>query len=314
VIPHNEIMIGPRALDILRQEMRGEVYSVYRDSFYCLFPGRQVLLLHAAAYGVIPFGVAVPGLRNFLAERRLTKGMGVLCRDLQLQVPELELTLSLGEFGQSPGSADEHGALASEAVILEHVRDAAAFLREKAGTKGLAGLVDVIDDLFAGAVSDKVAALNPFCRISYKRLSSLFSGMSGDDRQTITSSLDGLMGLGVGLTPSMDDVLVGLLCSLHYMKQHTPYTVKGLACLQETIASRSHLKTSLISAAYLTSAARGESYTIIDDVVRALLGDSSRTDLDGPFSRLLTVGSSSGAEMLLGIVLAFRLVFGPAHP
>ena len=64
-------------------------------------------------------------------------------------------------------------------------------------------------------------------------------------------------------------------------------------------------RTNVISAAILKAVADGGRFEIMDDGLRGLTGDAE----DGT-QRLLAIGSSSGSEMLLGITIAAKLIYG----
>lgn len=306
-------MIGSQALNILKQDLKGEIYSVHSNySFYCLFASGQLLLFHEDIYGIIPFGIAIPGLRHFLVDKKLEKGMGVVCHDLQFYVSEINLLISLEKRETLPNRKKESNEFALEAGILSNLNIATEFLMEKGSKEGLGGLLYILNDLLAGSVEgDKIKALNPFCKSCYKQLICLFAGMAENNYQNMKKSLDGLLGLGIGLTPSMDDLLVGFLCTLCYIRKNMSYTLNGLDTLQALVLSLSHLKTSLISATFLKCAAQGESYTIIDNVIQTILHSSFQNDSNSSFNQLLAVGNNSGKEIFLGIILALRLIFKP---
>ncbi len=306
---NSEVMIGTQALNILTRDLKGKIYSVHSNSFYCVFTDEQILLIHEGNYGIIPFGIAINGLNHFLAEKKLKRSMAVVCHNSNFYVPEINFVLYLSKRGPLPSRAGENSDIVSATVVLSNLHYAINFLMHNGSKAGLGGLVYIIDDLLSGSFEEEIKNLNYFCRICYKHLSCLLVGIAEDDYQNIGDSLERLMGLGPGLTPSMDDILVGLVCTLWYVRRNMSYKIKGLSSLGKLVLSRSNLKTSLISAAYLKSAAQGENFTLIDNVIQAILNSSLRENLSSSFNQLIAVGSNSGTEMFLGIILALRLVF-----
>lgn len=107
-----------------------------------------------------------------------------------------------------------------------------------------------------------------------------------------------LLGCGPGLTPSGDDVLVGVLVMLHAAGRHD--AARLLAGAVTTEAPR---RTSRISAAHLVAASRGEAVEPVHDVVQALLAGEPAACATS-VKRLLAYGHSSGADALRGMVLA----------
>ena len=107
----------------------------------------------------------------------------------------------------------------------------------------------------------------------------------------------GLMGLGVGLTPSGDDYLVGLLAGMEATDDPPRH---GLAAV---IAGHAPLRTTAIGAAALGQASRGAFAERLHDVLVALA--RGRLDqLAAPIERAMTYGATSGSDTLVGLFAA----------
>lgn len=144
-------------------------------------------------------------------------------------------------------------------------------------------------------------ALDGPCCSAWLALQHLFGGLTRQNRADVNQGVLGLLGLGVGLTPSGDDVLLGLMCLLR--------SIPGLAdagrLLAEALAMHSRRRTNLVSSTYLAHAARGEFSERLRRFVDALIG--------GPWSALgssleetLDWGHLSGQETVLGVLLGIE--------
>lgn len=126
----------------------------------------------------------------------------------------------------------------------------------------------------------------------------LMHAIRAEDGTALFRCLEHLIGLGPGLTPSMDDWLLGLL---YYWEHNRVKMFEGsLYLLRQGLRKLSPGRTTDISAAFLTAAAEGYAFEILD---RALAGNFA-ADTDG----ILCVGSSSGADILTGMVCAAELL------
>ena len=109
-----------------------------------------------------------------------------------------------------------------------------------------------------------------------------------------------LVGLGPGLTPSGDDMLVGALIALHAL---------GLRDLRHAIWSAIApvvaIQTNQISKAHLSAAAEGQCSAALSDIVAALMCGSVR-DLTPALRNITTVGHCSGWDALAGAVVVLR--------
>ena len=164
------------------------------------------------------------------------------------------------------------------------------------------GLVPLADALCLGAAPEKGIAANPFCAKAYGPLARLRDGLAHNDVEAVPAEVKSLLGLGIGLTPSADDVLCGMTYTLlHGARKLTAADVEFVNAVRRYAPER----TNLISAAILKAVTDGGRFEMMDNVLRGLTGAGE----DGA-QRLLTIGSSSGSEMLLGITIAAKLIHG----
>lgn len=106
-----------------------------------------------------------------------------------------------------------------------------------------------------------------------------------------------LIGRGPGLTPSGDDMLTGMIAVLHAC---------GIFTQQPSFLppkDRLAQLTTSVSCSYLNSARIGEFSTPVLRVIRSL---QSGRDPHSAICRLLAVGHTSGADIVLGIAIAQR--------
>jgi Protein of unknown function (DUF2877) len=114
-----------------------------------------------------------------------------------------------------------------------------------------------------------------------------------------------VLGLGNGLTPSGDDFLGGIFFAL----AHKPYAkwLVSMPALQANIHKACEASTNPISAALLVNHISGKSFGELHDMLDALESNDSRF-IENARQALLGVGSSSGADMLAGLLLALTTI------
>jgi hypothetical protein len=110
----------------------------------------------------------------------------------------------------------------------------------------------------------------------------------------------GLIGLGIGLTPSGDDYLVGLLAGL----EATDHPARP--ALAAAIALHGPSRTTAIGAAALGHAARGAYAERLHDVLVALAGGRA-DDLSRTIERAMAYGATSGSDTLVGLFAGLDL-------
>jgi Protein of unknown function (DUF2877) len=133
-------------------------------------------------------------------------------------------------------------------------------------------------------------ARTPICDVA-----SWISAAMAGKRVPLPPSIENLIGLGPGLTPSGDDFIGGMMVALHYLG--FAETVAAIADAVLPIASRD---TNTISAQLLRCAAVGQAASALFDVLEAILtGDSLEAGLDA----INAIGHTSGWDSLAGAAL-----------
>ena len=140
---------------------------------------------------------------------------------------------------------------------------------------------------------------NPYCAQAgiylEKLIHSLISGRHGE----IHTCIGKLLGLGTGLTPSADDTLLGMIFVFRALPFQTP---EGVQLFPESVGQLCDRCTTQISAAYLKAMLSGAPFERMEQVFRGLCGEEPLN-----IYKLTEIGSNSGSEMLLGMLIALRI-------
>lgn len=137
-------------------------------------------------------------------------------------------------------------------------------------------------------------------RLLYHRLrealSNLWTALKQNEMEWIQSACGACVGLGQGLTPSGDDMLLGTMAALHmYAPELAPRLAQGI---------RPFLgRTNDISRSYLELVLDGYAATPVIRAAGSLVGGGT-----GAVELLLNVGHSSGCDILEGILTAVRQI------
>jgi hypothetical protein len=130
----------------------------------------------------------------------------------------------------------------------------------------------------------------------------LFRALSRGDEPLALANVERLLGLGTGLTPSGDDVLLGLLAALNVPDSPQQAWRRIGARVVDGAGERTHL----VSGAALRHAANGRVRASIASLCRALMYETPRSVLKA-LARVMRIGSGSGAEIAFGVLAGFRL-------
>ncbi|MEQ5222737.1 DUF2877 domain-containing protein [Providencia alcalifaciens] len=140
--------------------------------------------------------------------------------------------------------------------------------------------------------------------------SRLINSFTNKRHQALTNIVSQFVGLGIGLTPSGDDYLVGLMAFL--LLKHHPANAVYQSFYQGIAQSKAN--TTPISAITLEKALNQEYRENIHQLIQCLV-DGRNENIYPKILEILNIGSSSGCDMLFGIRDALFLThyFGETH-
>ena len=153
----------------------------------------------------------------------------------------------------------------------------------------------ILDNLNADVFS-----INPFCERAYRGLIGLINALKNENTDGIRAYVSGLLGLGVGLTPSADDVMMGMLYVFLEFYDRIGDTAKAFVDELPTLCEN---LTNSVSTSYIKAMRNGDVYERAERVLLGLCGE-----LPLEIAQLTEVGGSSGGEMLLGMLCALKVL------
>jgi hypothetical protein len=146
--------------------------------------------------------------------------------------------------------------------------------------------------------SPLTAALVIRARVALPRL--VQSVRRFDLMSSLTAALP-LVGAGPGLTPSWDDLLIGLFCGLRASSVRNPRQRRFMDAFGLAL-SRVSARTTAVSRTYIQSTIDGAGPPWLEATLAAIAaGDSIRTS--AATARAFRIGHTSGVDMMLGVIL-----------
>lgn len=282
-VVNTKVLVSQYVSRFLSGYAEGEILLATSKGIYIQLNG-QVLLLTSQAYGTVPIGIGIPNFQRTMSPLHPEPGQPVRYFDSQLEFPGGVLKLDLQIQPSSPPSVE---------LLPQYIEECAVLLWNAKKSKGISGLSGPLLLQNEAPVSE----MNIFSQKACLQLSELIQALQSE--QDVSSSVNKLMGLGVGLTPSGDDVLLGMLYCLLRAAPHW----RSTELLRSAVHKLAPTATHPISAAYLVAVAEGTAYCRLDDMLRMLSGQLPLDILP-----VLEIGSSSGSEMLLGILIAAQII------
>jgi len=148
-------------------------------------------------------------------------------------------------------------------------------------------------------------------RLAHQRLNDLAQALHTQDLPALEAACLRLLGLGVGLTPSGDD-LVG---AVFFTLRHAPVArwTSAMPGLRTRINRAAQSASNQISAALLEDLLQGSSYRALHEFFDAMQMQQMPA-INEAVQGLLRIGASSGSDMLAGVLLTLLTPELPAKP
>ena len=273
--------------EFLQVGKTGDVLLVTSSGIYLRIDGR-IILLCDGDWGVQPIGIGIPDFKRAVSRLDPKQGQPVTVSAKRLIFPSGAICLTVQELPEE--------TVDKPLPKLRCIRLAAENLSAQHKTRGISMLVD---PLVLGTEPDTMPEQDPYCARARVYFSKLVAAFRTADTIEIAGCVEKLLGLGLGLTPSADDVLLGMLWIFRTLPSQCP---ESAAEFRERIARQCEQRTNQISAAYLKAIIAGAPFERMESVFRGLCGAEP---LD--IQQVTQIGSSSGSEMLLGMLIALRI-------
>lgn len=280
--------ISAQLLALLPQSPQGAaVHSVFRTSVNLLWQGQLVTLLDDTR-PLYPCAVRLGG-----SVPPLTAGEPALLSRERITFPHSGTAVELDRAQVTSLS------LFSPLLPLQQPHPAALpALREIILTggkpEGFAPLLYLLEGE-ASPLPD-----SPYVRYAAQRVPALFAALRQRDAAAAAEAAYSIAGCGIGLTPSADDFLCGVMASVLAMAIARGEEDQWLP-ITAAMAQKAAPRTNLISAAFLRQAACGQLSSDVLTLIRTLYSCVLSLRLPSAAMNVIAFGETSGTDILTGI-------------
>ncbi len=272
---------------VLNSNPTGQVVMVNSSGVYLRFE-EQIVFLCDITWGLVPIGIAVDGFKKMVKQLQLETGQSVTVNGNKLIFPNGTVCLQM--------ESKNLDAECPRQPKYECIRQAALELASLQKEHGISMLVE---PLVLGKRTEKSEVSDIYYAKAHLYLDELSKAMLHESEDDIRCCVDKMLGLGIGLTPSIDDVIMGMLYVFRKLPQKK---IRSVEVFRESILQMCDGHTNQISSTYLKAILCGAPFERMENVWQGLCGIQTLN-----IAHLTQVGSSSGTEMLLGMLIALRI-------
>jgi hypothetical protein len=270
------------------------VQSIYR-SVVNISTADGLLTVASPDGGGLPNGI-LADLGPDWREIGLHAGMAAFASGATVRVPDAGLEI------QFDGAAPWSPRLASPAGAAEAATAGARWRRRAGTTRGLAQARASAGGFGALLREDVIHDPVGILGVARPALAELAVVLETGDRTGAAEVARRLVGLGPGLTPSGDDVLVGIEAALHALARPS---AGFLTLATGDVEGR----TTALAATLLRHAGAGEFAERLHGLLAALLGSDDEA-IPAAIDRAVAWGATSGTDCLLGVLVGLDVSAG----
>ncbi len=272
---------------------RAQVHSVFLRACNIETESGELVTLLAAGSGNLPHGIRCASPIAPLCAR-LRQGQTAILEGATLRVPTADFVVDFSRAAVWSGTVAAALPGVRGAEPQGALRELWETLREHAPDQGVAPA------LFSSGSRRSTLGRALVARLA-QTLPILARATEAGDAGAVVSTLGALVGLGAGLTPAGDDLIVGYLAALWSRSHREPGIAALLRALVVPVGQLS-LHTNAISRQMLLDALRGHFAERLTEVVRCVCGSGN---VAGASMRALEIGHSSGADVLCGLLFGY---------
>lgn len=273
---------------LLANDIPLQVHSVFPNAINIICKDVFLTLLSSTRC-LFPMSCRVSGKLR-LTDYGIREGMEVITSGDSIFITKADISINMKNSIERDLSFDNiTGLLVPEDLFLK-VR----ILKELIGGKGCEYDLSTL-------VTGKYH--NPYADLVMKKLPGFHEAIKKNKLQA--EELAGeIAGCGMGLTPSSDDMLIGYMAAYLADSRAKGRSIEEIYMVTNAIGKKASVHTNTISGAFLRQCGTGLLSEDMTKLLCTVYSDSKATLVKKYANRILDFGSTSGTDMLTGVVLA----------
>lgn len=288
------------------KEKQGQVHSVFKNTINILSDDGRFIPLIVNNKPMFPNSIK---LDSVLDLNKLNLAIGEKCIFAKTRLFIGHINISY----DSPTIWDKEVKLIPETDTYENFKSKLDIMKEfilnKGNKDGIFQLMEFINDEFFSY--NNYEPKNKSQLFIKERFINYINNFIGYDIVSINTFSKKIIGFGPGLTPSMDDFISGMMIANIYISHLLGLDLKNAYLLNHEIVKDIHGMTTTVSEEMLKLSSLGEANEDIRDLMIALIGiDGHKEKLNELLVKVISLGHSSGTDILCGIYIASHILMG----
>ncbi|MBN4050772.1 MAG: hypothetical protein COA82_06820 [Alkaliphilus sp.] len=291
-----------------KKNIYGFIHSVHKRAFNIMTSEFKLISVMNCEHSMAPCSLMLDREENFVS-LGIEQGMRVIIFEELIDIPQVSLAIDLMEAQPWDPTPKFVVDKAKRSEIAERIAIVEKCIYEFGRFEGIAPLVLRVNIRKSGeGFVHSQANYNKYCKFIEKKFLRLIDHLQEDRLKEAAKIAKKIMGFGPGLTPSVDDVLVGIMLSLIYFLHYIGEDRLEAKLLSEEVLKAVKNETTAVSFKMLTFASKGETNEDIRQLLIDIFSNNRKEKLIKSLKKVLTFGASSGTDIICGIYLGCSIM------
>lgn len=294
--------------NIQGNRLKGHIHSVFDNSFNVLDKDNQLISFLGANKPMAPYSIKLTEKISFI-DFGLEQGQKLEFYDDFVFIKDNNTVITYDKatlWNKGPLLFTDINMLKdSKKNVFQKLNKMGIFILEDGKKDGIVPLLKTLEGKIKGIelILNNNILLGRREEFIKERFLAFVDSYIKEDIEKISLNSKEIVGFGVGLTPSMDDFLSGIMISRIYLSSYLDYDLKKAFEINKAIIKHIKNKTTLVSEGMLMYSSKGEVNEDVRNLMISLLTNRSTNVFCKHLKKVADFGETSGTDMISGIYI-----------
>jgi len=290
------------------KEVRGQIHSVFDNSFNVLDENSKLISFLGPNKPMAPYSIRIKEKISFL-DLGLEKGQQLTFFKDFVSIGSTDIVIHYNKalLWDSSPILFQDKRLARDSIenVFTKLSLMAEFILNEGKKEGIFPLLKTLKDKikYIDKLFDDTITLSKKEDFIKDRFLSFMDSYISEDVEKLPQSASKVVGYGIGLTPSMDDFLSGIMASRIYLSSYLNLDLKKAYEINEAIIKNINNKTTLVSQEMMKCSSRGEVNEDFRSLIISLLANRGIDDFYKYLEKVSDFGETSGTDIICGVYI-----------
>lgn len=289
-----------------KNQLKGQVHSIFDNSFNVLDESDQLITFLGPSKPMSPNSIKIREKCSFLdSDIRQGQKLTFLKDHVLIEDSGIKIYYEEASLWDKKPLLDVGLKRESMENVFKKLNKMGDFIAKEGKKDGIVPLLKTLNSRIKGieTLFDNNMPLSKREEFIRERFLSFIDSYIIEDLDDISLKTSNIVGFGIGLTPSMDDFLSGIMVSRVYLSAYLNHDLTKAYEINKSIIKHIKNKTTLVSQEMMIHSSKGEVNEDLRNLMVSFVTDNSIEDFYQNLKKVSDIGETSGTDMISGIYI-----------